>query len=380
MSTHQSPTPRPRLRAGSAALALALAAALAPAQEALDTVLKTDGSSMRGVKVQTFTLSAVKVLRGTEEVDIPPHLVAGIRWGGAPDAFVGAEAALERGEFATAQQLYGEAANGTERELLKAEARFLQGKAAVGAGAADPAAAANAAGALRAWISEFPEHWHLPEAMYLLGRALRLGQVQADAETTLKELDDRSVRDGWGAVWSARAKYELALCLLDQGKTLEARGAFQSAASAADTALAQAGGKGPEFEAIKINSKVGEGETLVREKEFQRAADYFRSLSQNPDPSLAASGKAGQGEATFLAAADSKNPAKLREAQIALAEACVLDTGAGDTSAKANYYLGRVMRALGEGSGGDAKAYFQIVTRSYPTSRWAAAARAELAK
>jgi hypothetical protein len=366
-------------------LVLALAAATASAQDATDTIQKLDGASMRGVHVVTFTLTSVKVKRGKEgdEVDVPPHQIADVHWGGVPDAFASGLAALERNDFAAARQLFGDAANAAERPLLKAEARLLQARAAVAGAGADAGAAANAAGALRAWLGEFTDHWRVPEAMFLLGRGLRLGGMPADAETALKELDARAVSDGWNAIWVARARYELALSLLDQGKALEARGAFQSAGSAAETALATAGASAAELRAIKVNARVGEGETLVKEKEYKRAGDFFRTLSQNEDASLAASGHAGQGESLFLAS-DGKDPAQLRQAQIALAEACVLDTGAGDTSAKACYYLGLVVRALGERDGTDWKArsdsYFQIVARNYPATRWATAAKTELGK
>lgn len=365
-------------------LGLLLFTALLSAQDAADTIVKQDGASVRGVSVTTLTLASVKFLRNKEEVDLPPHQLADIQWGGAPDAFVSGQAAMARNDFETARVQFGEAVNKTDRALLKAEARLLQGKAAVLAGSADPAAAANAAGALRAWIGEFPDHWRLPEAMYLLGRGLRLGQAHADAETALKELDDRAGRDGWGAIWNARAKYELALCLLEQNKAMDARNAFQSAGSAADTAMAASGGKTEELTSIKVNSKVGEGESLVHEKSYDRAADYFRTLAGSDDLSLAAAGKAGQGEAMFFLAAASNDALALRNAEVALAEACVLDTGAGDTAAKASYYLGRVVATLGERAGADwgtrSKAYYQTVVKGYPGCRWVGPAKAELAK
>jgi TolA-binding protein len=100
---------------------------------------------------------------------------------------------------------------------------------------------------------------------------------------------------------------------------------------------------------------------------------------------LQAAGLAGEGEATYLAAAEAKRPDDLRRAQIALADASVRDAAGGEVSAKANYYLGLCLLALGPDREGDtfkarANTYFQIVARSYPTSRWAAPARAELAK
>ncbi len=365
-------------------LLAALTAAL-PAQDATDTIQKQDGSSVRGVTVTSFGLATIKFQRSKDEVELPAHQVKDIQWGRVPDSFAGGLGAMARGDFDAAQKLFGEAATASDRDVVKQESRLLQAKALAMAGAADAAAAANAANSLSAWIGEFPEHFRLPEAMLLLGRARRLGGMQAEAETALKELDDRAGRDGWGAEWSAQAKFELALCLLAQNKALDARGAFQSAGNAAETAQAAAGGNSPAMAAIRINAKVGEGESLVAESQFDRAADYFRTLAQNDDASLAAAGKAGQGEATFLGAVASGNDAAtLRAAEIALAEACVLDTGKGETAAKACYYLGRVVLALGERAGQDfkarANAYFQIVVKSYPSSRWAGPAKSELAK
>jgi TolA-binding protein len=365
-------------------LCLSLCTAWLPAQESSDTIVKVDGSSLRGVTVTVFTLTSVKVTRSKEEVEIPPHQIVDIQWGGVPESFTSGLAAMARNEYELARQQFGEAATASDRPVVKAEARLLQGRAAVMAAAGDPAAAANASGAMRAWLSEFPDHWRVPEGMYLLGRALRLGQVHADAEATLKDLDNRAGSDGWGAIWNARAKYELALSLLEQGRAADARSSFQSAGGTADTALAAAGGQSAEMVAIKVNSKVGEGESLVFEKDYVRASDYFRTLAQNTDASLAAAGKAGLGEATFLVAVGANDAAGLRTAEIALAEACVLDTGAGDTAAKANYYLGRVVTALGERASQDwknrATAYFNLVIRSYSTSRWVGPAKTELAK
>ena len=70
---------------------------------------------------------------------------------------------------------------------------------------------------------------------------------------------------------------------------------------------------------------------------------------------------------------------------MALARASVLDSQAGEASAKANYYLGQCQLALGADGEGDnfktrARAYFQIVLSHYPGSRWAARAKDALAQ
>jgi hypothetical protein len=87
----------------------------------------------------------------------------------------------------------------------------------------------------------------------------------------------------------------------------------------------------------------------------------------------------------FLSAVATNRSEDIRRAQLSLAKASVTDAVGGEASAKANYYLGRSLVALGPDKEGDnfkqrANAYFQIVVDGYPTSRWAALAKAEQAK
>ena len=371
-----------RLVAGAAMFGIALSGL--HAQKIADTVVKKDGSRERGVEVTAFTLTGIKTKKGAEEREIPPHQVADIEWSDLPETFVSGRTAMARGDFDSARQLFGEAANQATRPVLKTEAKFLQCRAAVASAATSKQAAADAAGATRAWLGESADNWRVPEGMLLLGRALRLAGTGADAETALKELDDRASRDGWSPVWAARAKFELALAQVDQNKGGDARSSFQSASSAADLALGTPSGDDAELKQIKIQGRVGEGETFLAEKDFGRAAEFFRGLANSGQAELVAAGRAGEGEARYQMAVASKNLDEFRAAQVALAQASVLDQTSGEASAKANYYLGMCLLALAarddDSSKARANAYFTLVTKAYPTSRWAAAAKAELAK
>lgn len=364
---------------------LALLTTLAQAQKINDVVVKKDGSRVRGVEVTEFGLAGIKIKRGNDASEIPPHQVLDIEWSDPPEAYLSAKAAWGRGDFAAAAQLFGEAANRTDRAVLKADARFHQCKAAIAAAGTDQSAATTAAGSIRGWIGENPNHWRLPEALLLQGRSQRLAGAGADAESTLRELDSRATRDGWGSLWSARAKFEMALAQLGQNKAGDARSSFQAASSAADSALMSPGGDEAELRALKTNAKVGEGETYIGEKDYARALEFFRRLAGAEEPELAAAGRAGEGQALYLTASTSKKAEDLRRAQLALSQASVLDTTSGEASAKANYYLGMVLLALGAEREGDsfrnrAMAYFQIVAKNYSTSPWAALARAELTR
>lgn len=368
-----------------AALSFALLAQFAAAQKPSDIVLKKDGARLRGLEITEFALSGIKAQRAGSAVEVPAHQILSVEWGDLPDAFIAARAAMERGDYTNAVQLFGEAANTAKRELVKHDAEFFQIKAAVASIGADQNAARNAADRAKSWVGSNATHWRIPEALLLAGRAQRLAGATDDAATTLKDLDDRATREGFGAVWSARAKFELAQAQLDGGKSSDARSTFQSASSAADTALGQASGDDAELRTIKLLAKVGEGETYIGDKDYTKAESFFSSLKRNDSAELAAAGHAGEGEAILLNALANNRTDELRRAQIALATAAVVDSGAGEIAAKANYYLGRCVLALGQEREGDtfkarAQAYFQIVVSSYPTTRWAGLARAELAK
>lgn len=358
----------------------ALLAPLAFAQAGGDVVVKKDGSRIRGVEVAEFLLTGVRGKRGSDDFEVPAHQVLAIEWGGEPDAFGAGRAALERGSFADAAQLFGEAKRQSTRPIVQVDAEFFMVKAAVAAIGADKSAAANAASSAQTWLSANANNWHTPEMMLLAGRAQRLAGTAGTAATTLKELDDRAAREAWGPVWSARAKLELALTLLADGKTSEARTTFQAASAAADNALLAPSGDDADLKKLKTTARVGEGETYLGDKDFGKAENFFRTLANSNQPELVSAGRAGEGEAIFLNAVASNHPENLRRAQIALAMASVKDSTSGEASAKADYYLGRCLLALGTEREGEtfkqrANAYFQLVVDNYPDSPWAAAAK-----
>ncbi|MBL8748432.1 MAG: hypothetical protein JNK78_04680 [Planctomycetes bacterium] len=367
------------------AAATLAASAVAQTPKINDAILKKDGSRVRGLEITEFLLTGVRGKRGADPFEVPAHLVAAIEWSNLPDAFISGRASMERGDFRTATQMFGEAINQTERPLVKADAEFFLIKSAVSAIGADKGAAATAAARAKSWIAANANHWRTPEALFLAGRAERLAGTGGAAATTLRELDDRALREGFGAIWSARAKSELALTLLADGKTSEARSAFQAASSAVDSALTTPSPDDAELKVLKTQARVGEGETFLGEKEFAKAESFFRGLTTGNEPALVAAGHAGEGQAIFLAAGPNGSPNDIRRAQVCFAKASVTDIASGEASAKANYYLGRCLTALGAEREGDtwkerATAYFQIVVTSYPSSPWATEARLELAK
>lgn len=364
-------------------VALLLPATTATAQKINDVVLKKDGARVRGLEITDFLLSGVRGKRGSDDFELPAHLVKDIEWSDLPEEFQAGKGAMSRGDFAAAAQFFG--AVQSDRPLVKADAEFFKVKAAIAGVGADKAGAATAASHMKDWLGSNVNHWRTPEALLLQGRAERLAGTAGAAKTTLTELDDRAIRDGFSAVWSARAKYELALTLIADGKSAEARTAFKSASSAAKTALTTGEEDSAELQTLQTLSRVGEGESYLIDKDFKKAESFFKGLSSDPSPALKAAAAAGEGEAIFLGAVAANNANDLRRAQMALAKASVLDSASGEASAKANYYLGRCLLQLGADKEGDsfkkrALQYFAVVYSSYPSTRWAGLAKAEAAK
>ena len=364
-------------------VALLLPATTATAQKINDVVLKSDGARVRGLEITDFLLSGVRGKRGSDDFELPAHMVKEVEWSELPEEFLAGKGAMGRGDFAAAAQFFG--AVQSDRPLVKADAEFFKIKAAIAGIGADKASAATAASHMKDWLGSNVNHWRTPEALLLQGRAERLAGTGGAATTTLKELDDRAIRDGFGAVWSARAKYELALTLVTDGKSGEARTTFKSASSAANTALTTGETDTAELNNLKTLARVGEGETYLIDKDFKKAESFFRSLSSDSSAAIKAAAAAGEGEAIFLGAVASNNANDLRRAQVALAKASVLDSASGEASAKANFYLGRCLLELGAEKEGDsfkkrALQYFELVYSSYPSTRWAGLARAEAAK
>ncbi len=353
------------------------------AQKAQDSILKTDGARLRNVEITEFLLTGVRGTRGNERFEVAADQVVSVEWGNAPPQFLSGRAALVRGDVRAATQMFGDVKS--QRPLVQADAAFFKIKCAVAAIGNDQTGAATVGQHAKKWLVDYPQHWRTPEVLLLKGRAERLAGANDDATTTLLQLDQLATRAALGTVWSLRAKSELALTLLSSGKASEARTTFQAAAAMATQRLAATPPDDGELQTQRTMARIGEGETFLVEKDYVRAQAFFHELAGSQEDDLAAAGLAGEGEAVFLAAVANNQPADLRRAQLRLAAASVRDARSGDTSAKANYYLGRCVLALGRELEGDAfrqraSAYFQLVVSDYPSSRWIGPALAALGK
>ena len=110
-------------------VALLLPATTATAQKINDVVLKKDGARVRGVEITDFLLSGVRGKRGSDDFELPAHLVKDIEWSDLPEEFLAGKGAMGRGDFAAAAQFFG--AVQSDRPLVKTDAEFFKVKAAI---------------------------------------------------------------------------------------------------------------------------------------------------------------------------------------------------------------------------------------------------------
>lgn len=359
-------------------LALASGDALLAQGKVQDVLVTTTGRRIRGIEITEMTSTTVKYERGGDSLDMPANSVAEILWSEPPEPFLVGRSAARNGRFQDAATAFAEAVEATRREVLRVEAQFLEADSLLRVAGSDQQKASLAADKLTAWITANPDGFRLPDATLALGRALLASGKPDEAEQRFSALADDALAKNWSPIWGARAKFEEARALLAKGDLGNARGAFRSAQRSAQTIGGQ--NPSPEILTLMAEASVGVGETMVKEGEFDKALLYFRDLaSRAPNAAVKAAAKAGEGEARYLQAKDPIDVDSLRAAQIALAEANLLDPTAGEATAKALYYSGMVLLALGPDNESStfkqrAVSYFNTVARDYSATTWASLA------
>lgn len=369
----------------SALAALTVFGSLHAQAEIKDNLVTTTGKKIRGVEVLQAAATTVTFKQDGKETSMPANSLLDIEWHAPPESYVLGKAAMDKGQFGDAANYFAEAASKTEREPLKLEAQFFEGQALVRSAGADKALAGAAADKLQAFLSTAPKHFRAAAARLELGEAQLLAGRADDAAQTMKDLSDMAASEGLDPIWDARAKLALARAQTSAGKLNDARSSFRRAKSAAESIVATTVEPSPEVVGLVAASVVGEGDTYVAEQKFSEAVRYFERFQADKNQAIAAAALAGKGEALYLEAGDGGDSAKLRSAQIALAEANIADELGAETTAKALFYSGKVLLALGpdrETPDYQARAldYFKSVTTHYADTPWASKAAAELGR
>ena len=357
---------------------------LAKAQAVSDTIIKKNGKQERKVEIVSLDLDKITFTKGgkKEPQEIETSRVTGFRLSALPEEYVRAQSAANRGDFAGAGKLFAEATTKGNREIVKQVATFFAGRSFALAARKDSTNANNALAQLESYLSAAANGYYMPEAKVRLAQSRLFGGDAAGAETALASLENDAVSGSWPLRWSAEIKFAKAQAQVDQGKFADARSTLMGVAGAVDAALGEDNRLAGELDTLKTESLVMQGETYIGEKLYDDALNYYRTLSSSNARGVRAAAETGQGQILFLQGSDKADEQKLRQAQLALARASVEPDTSDSTTAKALYYMGKVLAALGDdeeqNASARAKTYFQSVKNNYGSTPWAPKARKEL--
>jgi outer membrane protein assembly factor BamD (BamD/ComL family) len=351
----------------------------APTAAQNDIILRGDNKHISKCKILKLEIDKVTYMKGGKEQEILVSRIDGFRFGDLPETFTRGQSAENRNDYANAGKLFAECSAAAKDGPVKNSANFFAGRAFSLQAEADAAHANTAVAALESYLATSPNGYYMPEAQVRLAKARLAGGDAAGAETMLAGMVSTATSGRWPLRWVTHIQQTLGTAQFAQQKYAAARSSFQGVAGAADSAIGQNNRYQAELTAIKTNSLVMQGETFIGEKMLNEALSYFQNLSNSTAKGVKAAAQAGQGQILFLQGAS--DTSKLRQAQLALAKASTEPDTNDSTSAKALFFMGKVLTALGDkekNALARAKTYFQSVTNHYPKTSWATKASAEL--
>ncbi len=361
---------RARLASG-AALALLLAAS-AGAQGAVTVLNRERKPAPQAGEVVSETLASVKVKSGGRERSFDTRDVVSIAYGRGSPAFEQGTRALADADFANAESLFAQAAQDTEPGWVAAHALLRQAEAAARRGASRLPQAQQA---VQEFLRRYPDHRLLPQALLDQARYASLASdaagVDAAAARVLQLARDGKVTPDW----AVRAHLLLADLQLDAGSGKAATASYAAAEQAAAAGQQQVADR-PDLLAslaeLSLAARTGTASCMLAAGDASGARSYYARLAADGQGNTAIEAAAANG----LAECDFRDPARLKDAQLAFARVAVTAVGVPTERARALYFLGRCAESLG-GKGLEpdsrqkAAAYYQDVLDRYPGTRWA---------
>ncbi len=358
-----------------------LALPLGLAAQDRDTILKKDGKHKTKVLIVKLDRDMISYKSRGKDFTIKSDLVSGYRFGSAPDAYTRGLSASSRENHVAAAKLFDEASKATKVDVVKQAAIFFAGRSFALASLKDATHSNNAVANLQAYLTATPNGYYMPEAKVRLAQTSLAGGDATGAETMLKAIETEAVSGNWELFWPVLIKYTLARAQYEQKKFSDARFSFQAVDGVVATALGQGTKYNSQLATLKTEALVRQGETYIGEKMYDDALGYYQTLAGNNTRGVRAAALAGQGQILYIQGVDKNDETKLRQAQNELAKASIEPDTSDPTSAKALFYMGKVLSALGDkekGSLGRAKTYYTAVRKNYGATEWAARARKEL--
>lgn len=346
---------------------LALAAGVAA-----DTIHKTDGKSIEDVTVVAETLQEVTYKKGRTNASVPTDQVLRIDYSGKPKLVERADLAVQDDQILDAIDDYrtyleGYLANpGRERYAWApayAASRLVQLEATVG----------NWSGVIaeaNRLIEKFPDSRWVPMAYLAKANALlatgKAREARAAVDALRALVDEKGLSRRWGL------EAELAGVLVDPA--LKGAKKAEELQKVADRA-------GTEFPSVRNRALARMAEVLVEAKDYERAREVFRRVTEDPksDDETLAIAYSGLGDCLYQQAASASGEEAARlfhEALLAYMRVVVLYKDQSAYVPKAMFFAARCLDQIGdEDSKEKAKDLYRAVVRQYPDSKWAEEAK-----
>jgi TolA-binding protein len=366
-----------------AAAGLACMAWLAPpvaAQGRVDVLDKARKIKQQtGAVVQSETLDKVRFLQGKNPREFDTHDVVFIDYGKGSTSYERGLAALADGDLINAETLFGAAAKDTNPPWVAAHALLMQAQTAARRG---PSGLDAARGAVAEFLTRFPEHRLLPQA--LLDKA-RYAAASSDLPTmkeSVASVVDLASKQRITPDWTVRAHLVAGDLLLEADDADAASREYSAAESALGAGRAMLPDRpdlAPVLDRLGLSARIGSASCLLAADNVSGARSYYSKLAQDgkDDPAVQAAAANG------LAECDFREQGKLKDAQLGFAKVAITAAGTPPEHARALYFLGRCAEELdkaGREPGGRTRAlsYYQEVAKRYADTRWGRLAQQSL--
>jgi outer membrane protein assembly factor BamD (BamD/ComL family) len=364
--------PRHLPLAALALLGVALVAPQSAAQGRVD-VLNKERAVLRQANavVQSETLDTVKFVQGRNAREFATSDVVYIDYGKGSTSYERGLVALAEGDLLNAETLFGAASKDTDPPWVAAHALLKQAESAARRGTAGRSAAQSA---ISEFLTRFPDHRLLPEALLARARYAAAGGDKATMQQSVDAVVDLSRSNRVTPDWAARAHLlagDLLLEAADADGATRAYGAAESAVTTGTSALGDRPDLKPVLERIGLAARTGTASCMLASDDVAGARSYYTRLASDgkDDPAVQAAARNG------LAECDFREDGKLKEAQLGFAKVAITSVGTPTEHARALFFLGRCSEELdkaGREPGGRSRAisYFQEVADRYPETRW----------
>ncbi len=361
------------------------ARAQAPSKD-LDRIIFKDGRTVKATVLQDDYDKVVFVKVGRAKKEEPTSKVIRIVYGGLPPAFLqaskmesqaaqGAENAQDL--FENAARSYELAANTVKRPPVKALALYRAALCRMRIGLASSSLLPQAIQAFQAFLTFAPKSRFSLQARLELARCHRLAGDLEGGMKVLNAFSKRILDETLPARWDALVQLEKIRTLLAGGKPMDAAAMVDGTARA----LAEVNPQTEEIKNFQRELKFLEGKAKVDAKNYSSAETFFKGLLQrsDKDPAMKVVAFAGLGETYYARGLAKKSEKDLWQAYFNFGRAYAMDFRDNQMSARALYYEGSCLLALGPLKAGresmtTAKGYFLQVVRFFPLSDFAALA------